>query len=220
MWAAAKHRPPRLGGPRMPVILEETRLTLKPDMAFALNEHPRLVGPRRYRYHSPPVSPKWCGFTNVPWGRGLINFAPGEEALALDTYRTWARLFSQLRYYSWIVDRFHLSTRAYQIRHHGRDYDFAWLEEQLRPLGFRIALLTRAPESFASARAARLKVSGKPDQYDDLQAFIDEQELFRRLAAESTLPWREFDITDDDVDRAAGRVAGWLEQSGGLLMDD
>jgi len=201
------------------VILEVSRLTLKTELAFALNEHPRVVGPRRYRYHSPLVSAEWCGFTNVPWGRGLINFAPHEEALALDTYRTWARLFSQLRYYSWIVDRFHLSTRAYQLQHHGRDYDFGWLEEQLRPLGFRIALLTRAPESFAPARAARLKVSGMPDQYDDLQVFIDEQELFRRLAAESTLPWREFDITDGDVAHAADQVADWLEQSGGLWME-
>ncbi|MCJ7676452.1 MAG: hypothetical protein MUO35_01860 [Anaerolineales bacterium] len=49
-------------------------------------------------------------------------------------------------------------------------------------------MLTRAQGSFASARAARLKVSGMPDQDDDLQVFIDEQELFRRLAAESTLP--------------------------------
>ena len=30
------------------VILEGTRLTRKTDLAFALNEHPRLVGPRRY----------------------------------------------------------------------------------------------------------------------------------------------------------------------------
>jgi thymidylate kinase len=125
-----------------------------------------------------------------------------------------------MRYCSWIVDRFHLSTRTYQIRHHGRDYAFASLEEQLRRLGFRIALFTRAPDSFASARAARLKVSGMPDQDDDLQVFIDEQELFRRLAADSTLPWREFDSTDNDIDRAPGRVADWLEQSGGLSMDD
>ena len=30
--------------------------------------------------------------------------------MALETYRTWARLFELQRYYSWIVDRFrHLS---------------------------------------------------------------------------------------------------------------
>jgi hypothetical protein len=58
------------------IILEGTRLTFKTEIAFALNEHPRLVGPRRYRYHSPLVSAEWCGFTNFPWGRGLINFAP------------------------------------------------------------------------------------------------------------------------------------------------
>lgn len=35
------------------VILEGTRLTFKTEIAFALNEHPRVVGPRKYRYHSP-----------------------------------------------------------------------------------------------------------------------------------------------------------------------
>ena len=62
------------------VILEGTRLTHKTDIAFALNEHPGVVGPRRYRYHSPIVSAEWCAFTNHPWGRGLVNFAP-EEAV-------------------------------------------------------------------------------------------------------------------------------------------
>ena len=57
------------------VILEGTRLTFKTEIAFALNEHPRIVGPRKYRYHSPLISAEWCGFTNVPWGRGLVNFA-------------------------------------------------------------------------------------------------------------------------------------------------
>ena len=33
------------------IILEGTRLTFKTDIAFALNEHPRIVGPRKYRYH-------------------------------------------------------------------------------------------------------------------------------------------------------------------------
>ncbi len=32
------------------VILEGTRLTFKTEIAFELNEHPRVVGPRKYRY--------------------------------------------------------------------------------------------------------------------------------------------------------------------------
>ena len=38
------------------IILEGTRLTFKTEVAFALNEHPRIVGPRKYRYHSPVIS--------------------------------------------------------------------------------------------------------------------------------------------------------------------
>jgi len=69
------------------LILEGTRLTGKTELAFALNEHPRLVGQRRYRYHSPLVSGEWCGFTNFPWGRGLINFdSDTEEELAMETF--------------------------------------------------------------------------------------------------------------------------------------
>jgi hypothetical protein len=42
------------------VILEGTRLTFKTEIAFSLNEHPRVVGPRKYRYHSPLISAEWC----------------------------------------------------------------------------------------------------------------------------------------------------------------
>jgi hypothetical protein len=198
------------------VILEGTRLTLKTEIAFALNEHPRFVGPRKYRYHSPIVSAEWCGFTNHPWGRGLVNYQPHEEARAMETYRTWVRLFELLRYYSWIVDRFHISTRKYQLQIYGKDNDFHWLEERLHALGFHLIYCTRTPESFSSARAERLKVSGNPSQYDDLQLFIEEQKLLRRLVDESILPKLELDISDNDVPRAADRIADWLEQSGGL----
>ena len=104
------------------IILEGTRLTFKTEIAFALNEHPQIVGPRKYRYHSPLISAEWGAFTNFPWGRGLINFTPEEEALAMETYHTWVRLFELQRYYSWIIDRFHISTRAYQIKNFGIDY--------------------------------------------------------------------------------------------------
>jgi len=198
------------------IILEGTRLTHKTDIAFALNEHPRIVGPRKYRYHSPLVSAEWCGFTNYPWGRGLINFEPQEEGLAMETYRTWAKLFQQLRYYSWIVDRFHISTQAYQSMQRGKNYDFGWLEETLKELGFRLIFCNRTADSFAQARAERVKVSGKPSQYDDLQVFVAEQEVISRLVEASTLETLRVDISDDDVPGAVERIADWMEKTGGL----
>lgn len=198
------------------VILEGTRLTWKTELAFCLNEHPRIVGPRKYRYHSPLISAEWCAFTNFPWGRGLINFDPHEEEQAMETYATWMRLFELQRYYSWIVDRFHISTRAYQIQAHQRDYDFRWLEERLLNVGFRLVFLHRSPESFAAARTQRLQVSGKPSQYDNLDRFIQEQTLMRRLVQESRLPRLDLDISNNDVPGAANRIADWLERTGGL----
>jgi hypothetical protein len=202
------------------IILEGTRLTFKTELAFALNEHPRVVGPRRYRYHSPVISAEWCAFTNYPWGRGLLNFEPHEEALAMETYATWARLFELQRYYSWIIDRFHLSTRMVQLMTRGIHYDFRWLEDRLRPLNFRLVFCTRSPDSFAAARDKRLPVSGKPDQYDDLSRFVREQELLERLVAESTLPALTLDVSDNDIPAAADRIADWLHATGGLWMDD
>lgn len=202
------------------VILEGTRLTHKTDLAFALNEHPGFVGPRRYRYHSPIVSGEWCGFTNHPWGRGLINFAPAEAEQAMETYRTWMRLFELLRYYSWIIDRFHLSTQVYQSAARGVEYDFAWLEQRLARLGFRIILCTRRPETFVAARAQRLTVSGNPRQYDDLTVFQTEQEALRARVQRSQLASLILDVSDDDVAGAADRVVAWLAETGGLGMRD
>ncbi len=202
------------------VILEGTRLTHKTDIAFALNEHPRIVGPRKYQYHSPLVSAEWCGFTNFPWGRGLINFEPQEESLAMDTYHTWLRLFQQIRYYSWIVDRFHISTQVYQLIQRGVTYDFTWLEQGLKELGFRLVFCNRSPDSFAAARAERIKVSGKPSQYDDLQVFVHEQEVMQRFVSASQLEKFQLDISDDDVPKAVESIAGWLEATGGLHITD
>jgi hypothetical protein len=201
------------------IILEGTRLTFKTELAFALNEHARIVGPRKYRYHSPLISAEWCAFTNFPWGRGLINFEPQEEAMAMETYATWLHLFELQRYYSWIVDRFHISTRAYQLQAYGKDYNFHWLEERLLPLNFRLVFLHRTPDSFSAAREERLKVSGKPDQYNDLNVFIHEQELMKRLVHESILPKLELDISNNDIPRAVEKVADWMESTGGLWMN-
>ena len=148
-------------GPKLTpkIILEGTRLTHKTDLAFALNEHPRIVGPRRYRYHS---------------------------------------------------------TMAWQRIHRGVDEDFGWLEARLAPLGFHVVLCTCRPETFAAAREERLKVSGKPDQYDDLRVFLREQDVLRGLAAASRLPVLELDMSDGDLDRACDTIADWMTETGGL----
>jgi thymidylate kinase len=201
------------------IILEGTRLTFKTEIAFALNEHPQIVGPRKYRYHSPLISAEWGAFTNFPWGRGLINFTPEEEALAMETYHTWVRLIELQRYYSWIIDRFHISTRAYQIKNFGIDYRFNWLEQRLKPLGFHLVLLIRSKASFDDARKERLKVSGNPAQYDDINIFIEEQDLFRQLVSESILPTLTIDISDNSIGLATTKIAEWLKETGGLWLD-
>ncbi|GAA3634363.1 hypothetical protein GCM10022267_21300 [Lentzea roselyniae] len=195
------------------VILEGTRLTGKTDLAYALNEHPRLVGHRKYRYHSPLISAEWSAFSNEPWGRGLLNFAPEETELAMETYETWVRLFELQRYYSWIVDRFHLSTMAHQATQ-GREFDFTWLEERLKPLNFAIVLCTRTEDTFEEARAERLKISANPKQYVSLEPFIEEQQQLRVLAAKSLLPVFEFDVTRHNPDD----VADWLDENDLLTL--
>lgn len=200
------------------IILEGTRLTFKTDIAFALNEHPRIVGARKYRYHSPIISAEWCGFTNVPWGRGLINFNQEEASLAMETYQTWIRLFELQKYYSWIIDRFHISTMLYQSLYNGWEYDFHWLEERLHALNFHIVFCTRRRETFHEARKKRLQISGKPEQYDHLETFINEQHVFRALIQNSILPSIEIDVSDGDVAFIIDRIADWMETTGGLSM--
>ena len=135
------------------------------------------------------------------------------------TYGTWVTLFEQLRYYSWIVDRFHLSTRVWQSFHNGLAPHFDWLEQRLGAIGFRIVLCFRDPRSFAAARSERLEVSGNPGQYDDLESFVDEQSRFEQAARVSSLPVLRLDVTDGDRERMCRQVADWLETEGGLYAD-
>jgi len=202
------------------VILEGTRLTFKTEIAFELNDHPRFTGPRKYRYHSPLISAEWCTFTNYPWGRGLINFAPEEEAQAIETYQTWVRLFELNRYYSWVVDRFHISTQMVQWLSYGKQIDFTWLEERLLLLNFRLIFCTRSPDSFAAAREERLKVSGNPSQYDDLDQFKREQEVLEGLVSRSLLPVLRVDISDNNVPKAVETIVDWMSVTGGLEMPE
>ena len=202
------------------IILEGTRLTGKTDIALNLNEHPRIVGTRKYRYHSPIVSAEWNGFTRAPWGASLINFEPEDEPIVLETYRTWAKLFELYKYYSWIIDRFHISTQASRLFYANKRYDFGWLEKRLAKLGFRLVFCYRQPDSFEDARQRRLKISSNPSQYEDATIFVREQEVVQEFVNASILPKLVVDVTDNRVDRIVTQIANWLEATGGLTAPE
>jgi hypothetical protein len=198
------------------LILEGTRLTGKTDLALALNESSRITGVRKYRYHSPVVSAEWNGFTPHPYGCSLINFDARHEKSAMEGYRLWISLFELYRYYSWIVDRFHISTLMWQALHRGRNYRFEWLESRLAALGFRLVFCWRDPSSFAGARDRRLKVTSNPLQYNDLTLFIREQEIVQQLVKKSVIPSLTVDVTDRSLAEQVAYIADWLEATGGL----
>jgi hypothetical protein len=202
------------------IIIEGTRLTYKTEIAFALHEHPEVTGARKYRYHSPIISAEWCAFTNFPWGRGLINFQPDEYDKAMETYQTWVKLFELQRYYSWIIDRFHISTAVYQKAKYDCDIDFAWLEDRLAALNFRLVFCYRQPGTFVEAREQRLKVSGNPAQYDNLAVFINEQEKMRELVERSRIPNLIVDISNGNIEQCTVEVVEWLKRSNGLYLQE
>jgi len=198
------------------LILEGTRLTGKTDLVLALNESPRITGVRKYRYHSPIVSAEWNGFVKNPYGSSLIDFEEPYENLALEAYRTWLSLFELYRYYSWMIDRFHISTQMWQAMYRGKRYSFDWLESALATLGFRLIFCWREPSSFIEARKQRLKISSNPSQYDDLTYFTREQELFQKLVDNSAIPALKLDVTHRSLEEQVSYVADWLEATGGL----
>lgn len=102
---------------------------------------------------------------------------------------------------------------------YGKAPDFSWLEERLNALNFRLIFCKRSPESFETARLERLKVSGNPSQYNDLQTFIREQELMESLVSKSTLQTFRVDISDNDIPIAVTSIVDWMDSTGGLSME-
>jgi hypothetical protein len=192
------------------VILEGARMTHKTEIALALNEHPRFVGPRKYRYHSPIISAEWSGLQDAAWGQSLINFEKPYEKRALEIFDLWVKLIEHLPHISWIIDRFHLSTLMYQELYHQKSYDFGRIEERLIRLGFRLIFCYRDPATYARARKERLKISGNPSQYDNLKMIIREQERLVELVEKSKFPKLIVDVTDDDLVRMTEEVVDWM----------
>ncbi len=202
------------------IILEGTSLAFGEELAQAINNHPGITGPAEQCYQRPLVSGMWCAFTNFPWGRGLVNFAPQEEALAMETYHTWVRLFELERYYSWVVDRFHLSTQTFQLQAYGREMDFTWLEQRLVPLGFRLVLVTRSEESSRERLAlAQSQENADPTLPEDVLQVVVDQRVMERLFLKSSLLKLKVDYSDGNTDRVVGEIATWLAKTGGLHME-
>jgi len=197
------------------IILEGTHLTHKTDISFAIAESPRIVKGRIHRYHLPLVSAEW-EILDTPESKpisqrnSIITFQPHEEEYAMETYRTWMKLIELQRHWYWVLDRFHISTRAFQLTNANKDYSFDWLEERLAALNFQIIFCTRPVETFEEARQERLTYSESPANYNNLQKFIDEQELMRELIKQSRLKTLEIDISKHTVESAANFILDWL----------
>jgi hypothetical protein len=72
----------------------------------------------------------------------------------METCHARVRLFDLQRYDSWIAGRFHISTRMAQLRIRGMDYNFRWLEQRLKLIGFRLVFVTRSPKSWRARRGS------------------------------------------------------------------
>ncbi|HMR96502.1 MAG TPA: hypothetical protein PKE05_13270 [Microthrixaceae bacterium] len=213
--------PPEQRIPQPKILLEGTSLTSKTDTAFALAEHPRIIGQRLHRWHIPLVSSEWETRANAQPTKGqpgssMITFRPEEEPWALEAFHTYLRLFELHVDYYWIVDRFHLSTISYQRTQFGRECDLRWVDERLAAAGFRLVTLTRRPDSFEAAREERLVYSENPWRYTDLDKLIRDQEAMRELGAASCITSTEIDVTDLGINETADRIIDWVEATDGM----
>ena len=138
----------------------------------------------------------------------------------METYRTWARLFELQRYYSWIVDRFHLSTRSYQMQRprHGTTTSPGWRSAS-RP---SVSAWSSAP----APRDVRRRARGAPQGLRKARAVRGPRGLHQRagLVARAggrvEAPVLEVDVSDSDVGGAVERIAHWLEAGRPDAQDD
>lgn len=205
--------------PQPKILLEGTHLTRKTDIAFALAEHVDVIGHRKRRWHIPLISAEWQTRsdrqpTKSEPGRSMIDYWESDNAWAAEAYETYVRLLELNRDYYWIIDRFHISTISYRKLAYGHDVDLSWVDQRLAALGAVLVHCRRDPHSFAAAREHRLTYSENPHNYDDLDAFIREQELMAAIVAGSNMATCTVDVTDGDVDRIAAEIVGQVKNLG------
>jgi len=198
------------------VIIEGTRLTCKSDIAEKLTNNTRFQGPKKYRFHPGVISSEWVTISDKPWGRGLINFYPDEENIAMRGYDAWVNLFERLPMCSWIIDRFHISTSVFQYITHNKTINFNWLERRLKKLNFIIVFCHRSSGTFQSAREDRVKISENPHQYRDLNVYIEEQYLYEEFIKKSIIPSIKVDVSNNNINGAVNKILDWYESNSTL----
>jgi hypothetical protein len=211
--------------PQPKILLEGTHLTLKTDIAFALAEHVDIIGHRRHRWHIPLISAEWQTRSDVQPtksapGRNMIDFWVEDEAWATECFETYLRLLELNRDYYWIIDRFHISTLAYQRQVYCRELDLSWVDRRLAALGVVLVHCHRAPHTFAAARDQRLTYSENPHNYDDLEVFIREQQLMAQIVSQSVMPSMTVDVSDEDVARVASEIIDRVRAMGLFFRSD
>lgn len=205
--------------PQPKILLEGTHLTLKTDIAFELAEHYEIIGNREHRWHIPLISAEWQTRSDVQPtksapGRSMIDFLSSDAEWAVDLFETYLRLLELNRDYYWIIDRFHISTIAYQQQVYGRNIDLSWVDRRLANLGVVLVHCHRSPESFEAARQYRLTYSENPHNYNNLDVFIREQDLMTELVANSAMPTITVDVSSGDISRIAALIIARTREMG------
>ncbi len=192
------------------LILEGTEYGNTKETAFVLSDHPRIVGEMGYKSTAGVISAKWQKYAGFTWGKKLIAYTPDEEEQAVNDYHTWMRLIELQRYDGWIIDRFHISTRQYQIQHNKFDCNFDWLEERLLQQNFHLVLVTQNQKV----------LSEKITQPDLLETTIRTQNILEELVAESKLPSLELDISEKCLQETVEIISDWADEMGANLLPD
>jgi hypothetical protein len=210
--------------PQPKILLEGTHLTRKTDVAFALAEHPRIIGDRRRRWHIPLISAEWETRSDAPQtkqnpGWSIIDYPPTDEQWMLRAFDAYLSILELHAQYYWIVDRFHISTMAHQQLEHGHRVDLQWVDDRLAALGFVLVHLRRDSQTFEAARTHRLTYSENPHRYSDLTKYVREQDMMADLISKSAIPSVTVDVSNGDVGRIANDVLDWVESHGYLRPD-
>jgi hypothetical protein len=89
------------------------------------------------------------------------------------------------------------------------------VDHKLALMGARMVVCSRDPESYDGALSERLKVTGNPSQYRDMDAILNTQRRLLEFAERSTIPFHTLDVTNRPLSDMLDEVVAFLDSSGG-----